>query len=34
MRRSFFWWLYQAVAAACIFGGLSVMLIILMGIMP
>ena len=34
MNRSLAWWIYQLVAAACIAGGLSVILIILMGLMP
>lgn len=34
MKRSLGWWLYQLVAAACIAGGLSVILLVLMGLMP
>lgn len=34
MKRSLAWWLYQLVAAACIAGGLAVILLVLMGLMP
>lgn len=34
MNRSLAWWIYQLVAAACIAGGLGVIIGVLMGLMP